>query len=100
MDEKSEGGDEKLRISLAIISAVVLTIFVAVGINECRYTMDAEIVEASEESIVLEDIRGHLWEMGNPNCLNVGAKLLVTFDDHHTMRVEDDEIIKIRLKIQ
>ena len=101
-------GDKKFSIIITIIANVVFGIISIVGIclvlnnqkdNETNssdysteqtfyYKMTATAV--NENTFITED--GNMWRMKNVN-LEKGEKYIVTFDNHDTEIITDDEIV-------
>ena len=80
---------------LFILGIISVIIFHFTGIRK----IDAKVSEISENSIVFEDKCGNLWKIvDSENFLEKNQTVILYMNDKYTDFLEDDEIIKVKIK--
>lgn len=86
----------KILIIGLIATAIIWFIFCIFYLT-FRRTIDAEIVNITNDIITIKDSTGNFWEINNDSYM-VGDKVILTISDKGTDFLTDDEIIKIKKK--
>lgn len=84
--------------SLAVFLLVFIVLPGIVGNYEYHYTREAEVVEVSDELVVVEDNCGYLWEFYGDGY-EVGQQVKMKMFTNYTHdTIFDDEIEKVEIK--
>lgn len=80
---------------LFVLGIISVIIFHFTGIRK----VEAKVSEISENNIVFEDKCGNLWEIvDSENFLEKNQTVILYMNDKYTDFLEDDEIIKVKIK--
>lgn len=83
-------------IIVTIIVAVVFIVYLyAASVISSRYTKQATVIDTTNETVIVEDSQGYVWEFYGEN-FSKKDKVILTFDDKNTSTIFDDEIIKVK----
>ena len=95
-------GDKKMvrkveRILWGIVAILSLfTIMGWAGYLESTYNMQGTVLHKQNETLAIEDARGHIW-FYESDTYGEGDVVSMVLYDNHTHSVYDDEIIKLSL---
>lgn len=82
---------------LSIVLSIILFVIIPgiAGSLESHYSNTAIVTKINGDEILIEDTTGDLWSFFNDGY-TVGDKVNVTWYDNHTLKREDDKIIKVK----
>lgn len=83
-------------IVITIIVAVVFIVYLyAASVISSQYTKQATVIDTTNETVIVEDSQGYIWEFYGEN-FSKKDKVVLTFNDKNTSTIFDDEIIKVK----
>lgn len=85
-------------LPFVLVSIVFLTLLGVAGYSETHYSTVAEVLSVEDNSILLVDGAGYVWEITDRPELHKGDMVKIKFFNNTTDYTrEDDEIIKVTL---
>ena len=85
-------------LTFVVVFSVIVTVLGVAGYSDTHYKTVAEVYSVEDNSILLVDGAGYLWEITDRPELHKGDMVEVKFFNNTTDYTrEDDEIIKVTL---
>lgn len=85
-------------LTFVVVFSVIVTVLGVAGYSDTHYKTVAEVYSVEDNSILLVDGAGYLWEITDRPELHKGNMVEVKFFNNTTDYTrEDDEIIKVTL---
>lgn len=85
-------------LPFVLVSIVLLTLLGVAGYSETHYSTVAEVLSVEDNSILLVDGAGYVWEITDRPEFHKGDMVKIKFFNNTTDYTrEDDEIIKVTL---
>jgi hypothetical protein len=81
---------------IIIVIAVIIIGFI-IGYNNNHYSMVGYVTSSDEQSVVICDEVGMLWELEPNDKYKAGDDVYVRWFDHSTLKRNDDEIVHVKI---
>lgn len=87
----------KKLLALSMAAACLLTCsFSQHQSKTSQYELPCTVVEISEDTVLVEDFDGYLWEFYGAEDFSTGEDCVMTMDDNGTETIFDDIIVCVR----
>lgn len=82
-------------VTTIVVAAIFIIYLYFASVITSQYTKEAIVIDTTNETVIVEDSQGYVWEFYGEN-FSKKDKVVLTFNNKNTSTIFDDEIIKVK----